>query len=108
NVQFELAASDQTGGMPVTAKGSSLELRRADRTVVLNGPATLQEGTRELTADSFSILLDQDNHARRAVAEGHPQIHVTEGGGKIAVSATGFEAVLTPEGGGIKVGAQGN
>jgi lipopolysaccharide export system protein LptA len=98
NVQFELAASDQTGGLPVTAKGSSLELRRADRTVVLNGPATLQEGARELTADRFSILLDQDNHARRAVAEGHPQIHVAEGGGKIAVSAARFEAVLNPAG----------
>jgi lipopolysaccharide export system protein LptA len=98
NVQFELAASDQTGGMPVTAKGSSLELRRADRTVVLNGPAALQEGARELTADSFSILLDQDNRARRAVAQGHPEIHVTEGAGKIAISAARFEAVLNPAG----------
>jgi lipopolysaccharide export system protein LptA len=98
NVQFELAASDQTGGLPVTAVGSSLVLRRADRTVVLEGPATVREGLRELTADRFSIELDQDNHARRAVAEGHPQIHTTEGGGKIAVNATRFEAILNPAG----------
>jgi lipopolysaccharide export system protein LptA len=98
NVQFELAASDQTGGMPVSATGSSLELRRADRTVVLKGPATLQEGARQLTADSFSIELDQDNHARRALAEGHPQIHATEGGAKIEVSAARFEAILNPAG----------
>ena len=75
DVEFELAASDQTGGMPVTATGSSLEIRRADRTVVLKGPATVQEGARELSADTFSVELDVDNHARRAVAEGHPQIH---------------------------------
>ena len=81
-VQFELAASDQTGGMPVTATGSSLEIRRSDRTVVLKGPATVQEGARELTADTFSIQLDEDNHARRAVAEGHPQIHTPRMAGK--------------------------
>jgi lipopolysaccharide export system protein LptA len=98
NVQFELAASEQTGGMPVSASGSSLELHRADRTVLLKGPAALQQGARQLTADSFSIELDQDNHARRAVAEGHPQIHATEGGAKIEVSAARFEAILNPAG----------
>ena len=107
-VQFELAATDQTGGMPVTATGSSLELRRADRTIVLKGPATVQEGARELTADSFSIELDADNHARRAVAEGHPQIRATEGGGKIDVSALRFEAVLNPAGWVEHVVADGN
>jgi lipopolysaccharide export system protein LptA len=98
NVQFELAASEQTGGMPVNATGSSLELHRADRTVVLKGPATLQQGARRLTADSFSIELDQDNHARRAVAAGHPQILATEGGAKIEVAAARFEAILNPAG----------
>ena len=98
DVQFELAASAQTGGMPVTATGSSLEIRRASRTVVLNGPAKVQEGARELTADSFSIELDEDNHARRAIADGHPQIVAAEGGGKFSVAAARFEAVLNPAG----------
>jgi LPS export ABC transporter protein LptC len=97
-VQFELAATDQTGGMPVTATGSSLEMRRADRTIVLKGAATLREGARELSADSFSIELDADNHARRAVAEGHPQIRTSEGTAKIAISAARFETVLNPAG----------
>ena len=97
-VQFELVASNQTGGMPVTATGSSLEIRRADRTVVLKGPATVEEGARQLTADTFSIQLDEDNHARRAVAEGHPQIHTSESDGKLAVFAARFEAILTPAG----------
>jgi lipopolysaccharide export system protein LptA len=108
SVQFELNASAQTGGMPVTATGSSLEIRRTDRIIVLKGPATLQEGARELTADTFSIQLDEDNHARRAVAEGHPQIHAAEGGAKIEVSATRFEAILTPGGWVDHVVADGN
>jgi lipopolysaccharide export system protein LptA len=107
-VQFELAASVQTGGMPVTATGSSLELRRGDRTLVLKGPATVQQGARELTADSFSIELDADNHARRAVAEGHPQIRASQGGGKISVSAARFEAILNPAGWVDHVVADGN
>jgi len=107
-VEFELNASDQTGGMPVTATGSSLEIRRADRTVVLKGPAMVKEGVRELSADTFSVELDADYHARRAVAEGHPQIRTAEGGGNISVAATRFEAVLNPAGWVEHVVADGN
>ena len=103
-----MAASEQTGGMPVTASGSSLEIRRADRTVVLKGPAIVREGARELSADSFSVELDADYHARRAVAEGHPQIRTAEGGGKISVSAAQLEAVLNPAGWVERVAADGN
>jgi lipopolysaccharide export system protein LptA len=107
-VEFELAASDQTGGMPVTATGSNLEIRRADRTVVLNGPATVKEGARELSADTFLVELDADYRARRAVAEGHPRIRSAEGGGKISVIADRFEAVLNPSGWVEHVVAHGN
>jgi len=107
-VEFNMAASEQTGGMPVTASGSSLEIRRADRTVVLKGPAIVREGARELSADSFSVELDADYQARRAVAEGHPQIRTVEGGGKISVSAAQLEAVLNPAGWVERVAADGN
>ncbi len=107
-VEFDLTASDQTGGLPVTATGSSLEIRRADHTVVLAGPAMVREGARELSADSFSVELDADYHARRMVATGHPQIHTTEGSGKIFVSATQFQAILNPEGWVEHVAADGN
>ncbi|MGA8766506.1 MAG: LPS export ABC transporter periplasmic protein LptC, partial [Candidatus Acidiferrales bacterium] len=43
-VEFNMAATEQTGGVPVTASGSSLEIRRNDRTIVLNGPAIVREG----------------------------------------------------------------
>src|SRR5208282_2295128 len=46
----------------------------------------------------ISIELDSDYHARRAVAEGHPQIRTAAGGAKANVSAERFEAVLNPAG----------
>ncbi len=108
DVEFDLNASDQTGGMPVIAAGSSLEIRRADHTVLLKGPATVKEGVRELSADTFTVELDADYHARRAVAEGHPQIRSTEGGANISVLAARFEAVLNPAGWVEHVVADGN
>jgi lipopolysaccharide export system protein LptA len=107
-VEFELNASEQTGGMPVTATGNSLEIRRADRTVVLEGSAVVTEGARELSADTFLVELDADYRARRAVAEGHPQILSNEGGGKTVVTAERFEAVLSPAGWVEHVVAHGN
>jgi LPS export ABC transporter protein LptC len=107
-VEFELAASDQTGGMPVTASGSNLEIRRADRTVVLKGPAVVREGTRELSADTFTVVLDSDFHAQRAIAEGHPQIRTAEGGGKISIAATQMEAILNPAGWVERIAADGD
>jgi lipopolysaccharide export system protein LptA len=97
-VEFDLAASERTGGLPVTARGSSLEVRTKDRTAVLEGPAIVRQGSRELSADRISAELDENNRARHAVAEGHPQIRATEADGKIRVTAARFEAWLNPAG----------
>jgi lipopolysaccharide export system protein LptA len=97
-IEFELAASAQTGGLPASASGSSLEIHRTEHTVVLKGPALVRQGGRELSADTISVELDAAYHVQRAVAEGHPQIRATEGGGKAVVSASRFEGVLNAEG----------
>jgi LPS export ABC transporter protein LptC len=97
-VEFDLAASERTGGLPVTATGSSIEVRTKDRTAVLEGPAIVRQGSRELSANKISVELDENNRARRAVAEGHPQVRATDVGGRIEVSAARFEAWLNPAG----------
>jgi LPS export ABC transporter protein LptC len=97
-VEFDLSASDRTGGMPVSATGSSLEIRRDQRTVLLAGPALVREGARELSADAILVELDANYRSRRAVAQGHPQLRAQEGGGKIAISATQFEGLLNAAG----------
>jgi len=97
-VEFDLNASDRSGGLPVSATGSSLEIRRDDRIVVLAGPVTVRQGLRELSADELSVQLDPNYHAQLVVAQGHAVIHETQGSAKSRVSAEKFEASLTPTG----------
>ena len=52
-IQFEMAASDRTGGIPVTATGSSLTVRRNDRVVVLDGPARCGKGSANFPRGNF-------------------------------------------------------
>ena len=98
DVAFDLAPSEKTGGLPVSATGSSLDVRQSEHNIVLGGPAIVREGSRELTADRIVVELDADYHAWRATAEGHPRIRAAESGGTIAVSAGRFEALLNPAG----------
>jgi lipopolysaccharide export system protein LptA/lipopolysaccharide export system protein LptC len=97
-VEFEATPSERTTGLPVSMKGSSLEIRRNDRTVVLAGPATVRQGDRELSADRISIDLDENFHARHVLAEGRPLVHGSSGGATFAVSAASFEGFLNPDG----------
>ena len=97
-IEFTMAPSERSGGLPLSIKGSGLEIRRNDRLVVLSGPVTIQEGERELEADKISIALDENFHARHAIAEGHPTIRLSQGNGALDVSAGVFEAFLSPEG----------
>ncbi len=98
SVELNLDPSDRTGGLPVDAKGSSLEIRRNDRMVTLQGPAVVKQGGRELTADSIAIELDPQFHARTITASGHPQINSSDAKTKMSATANEFQALLSPEG----------
>ena len=98
SIEFDLAPSAATDGMPITATGTSLEVRRSQRTVVLEGPALVRQGDRELSAGTISVQLDNKYHAERAIAEGSPRIRATEGGASEVVSADRFEASLNTSG----------
>jgi lipopolysaccharide export system protein LptA len=98
NVEFTIAPSDHTSGLPVQATGSSLEINRNNHIAVLAGPAVVREGDRELSAEKISIELDADFHARRAIAEGQPAIRSSEHGAQTAISAERFEAFLGASG----------
>jgi lipopolysaccharide export system protein LptA len=98
SVEFDLAASAATDNLPIIATGSSLEIRRSERTVVLDGPALVRQGDRELSAGAISVVLDDEYRAERAIAEGNPRIRATEGGASEVVSADRFEASLSAAG----------
>ena len=106
-VEFDLDAQERADGTPVNATGSSLEIRRNDRVVVLGGPATVRQGGRQVTANQISVFLDQNYRAQRAIAEGHPEIHEVDGKDKLNVSAEKFDTFLGPEGWAEKVVADG-
>jgi lipopolysaccharide export system protein LptA len=108
DVVFDMAPSEQTNGLPVTASGSSLEIRRRDRTVVLAGPAVVNEGSRKISADKITIELDTDYHARHLIAEGHPQVRSSGTRGEILITADRLEGFLSAEGSIDSVVADGN
>jgi lipopolysaccharide export system protein LptA len=107
-VELNLAPSERTGGLPVSVQGSSVEFRRSDRIMVLSGPANVKQGSRELSAQSISIELDPDWHARHAVAQGHPTLHAAVRGGGFTVSADQFEGFLSSAGWVERIVADGN
>ena len=85
-------------GIPVTATSRSLELRRNERLVVLNGPATVKQGARELSAEKISMELDSTFHAQHVIAEGNPVVKSDENGATMNVAANKFEGFLSPAG----------
>jgi lipopolysaccharide export system protein LptA len=108
NVQLDLAASDRSGGLPVTATGGSMEISRNERMVELNAPANVRQGDRAISADKISIELDADFRARRAIATGHPQVISNDPRGKSTSTATQFDLFLNPDGWIERIVAGGN
>ena len=98
NVEIDMVASEKTGGLPVTATGGSLEIRRNERIVLLNAPAMVRQGSRELAAGKISIQLDADFHAQHAVAEDHPSLRSKTADGEFAATGERFEGFLNPGG----------
>jgi lipopolysaccharide export system protein LptA len=107
-IQFQLAASEKTAGLPVSASGSSLEFHRDERTAVLNGPVTVQQGDRRLSAQQISVNFDSSNRAREVLVRGPTEIRADENGRPITVSAKQFEALLNPAGWIESISADGN
>jgi len=107
-IRFQLAASDKTGGVPVEASGSSLEIHRTDRTAVLEGPVNMQQGKRELTAAKVSVAFDAQNRVKQVQVDGNPQIQADENGSAISVSASQFQGQLNAAGWVERVIADGN
>jgi lipopolysaccharide export system protein LptA/lipopolysaccharide export system protein LptC len=107
-VELSFSVADRTGNQPVTASGSSMEISRTNRLMVLHGPAKAKQGERELSANQISIDMDEEFHARHAVAEGRPVVHSGERGGQFEISADRFETFLSPSGWVQRVVAEGN
>jgi LPS export ABC transporter protein LptC len=98
NVKLDLAASEKSGGLPVTATGGSMEISRNDRMVVLDAPANVRQGGREISADKISIELDAEFRARHAVAQGRPEVTSSDALRKSTATATQFDLFVDSDG----------
>ncbi len=102
DVEINLAPTEKTNGLPVTARGASMEIRRNERIVNLIGtaaaPAVVQQGSRQLTAGKISIELDANFHAQHVLAENQPAVRGTDAHGEFAASAARFEGFLNASG----------
>jgi lipopolysaccharide export system protein LptA/lipopolysaccharide export system protein LptC len=108
SVQLNMTASPSTGGLPESVTGSSLEIRRNERVLELDGPAVVRQGSRELSAEKISVQLDENYQARRAIAEGHSVVHAVDGAAKISVSADKFDSLLLANGWAERIIASGS
>jgi lipopolysaccharide export system protein LptA len=100
----------------VVLRGTSMEMGKQSRKVVLAGPATATTPTQELSAGQLTVLLDDENRAQTLVAEPGklnqtPQL-VAHGGkgptGEGKLSADLMTAQLAPAGWVRTVDAKGN
>jgi lipopolysaccharide export system protein LptA len=106
-VEIEMAGSEKTAGLPVTATGGSMEIRRNERIVDLGAPALVRQGARELSAGKISIELDKDFHAQHVVAEDHPAVHSKDANGEFEATGERFEGFLNAEGSVDRIVADG-
>ncbi|HTV59571.1 MAG TPA: LPS export ABC transporter periplasmic protein LptC [Verrucomicrobiae bacterium] len=108
DVELKMAPSERSGGLPITAQGSSLEIERNNLLVILNGPAKVTEGPRELTAATLTFELDAQYHVKHAMATGSPTIRSTENGAETMATAEEFEGYLSPAGWIERLSGSGN
>jgi lipopolysaccharide export system protein LptA len=103
-------------GTEVTLEGSSLELGKQTRNVVLNGPATATTGTQQLSAGELTMILDGHYRAESIVAAPGNQGETPEVTSRGGAGATGtatlhadlLKAELAPEGWIRAIEAEGN
>jgi LPS export ABC transporter protein LptC len=107
-VEVDFSPGSGRQGVPIHATGSSFEVRRDRRVMVLHGPTWVKQADRELTAEQISIELDPEFHAHHVVADGHPTVHAVQAGGQFAMTGDRIEGFLTPAGGVERVLISGN
>ena len=85
--------------MPLHVIASSLEYRRSQRVINLQGPVDAQQGQRRLTAGHVAVELDLMLQAHRIVASAKPRLESLERpGDNITIAADQFSVELSPQG----------
>ncbi len=102
----EKPASPQAGvppappapGKNLHVTGDHLAFHRDSRLVELHGNVHAQQVMQDFFADNLLLVLDEDFHARRLEASGHPQVHESGPQGTIALNADSFKSMMRQDG----------
>ena len=100
----------------VVLRGTSMEMGKQARKVVLAGPATATTATQQLSSGQMTVLLDEENRAQTLIAEpgslNQAPVVVSHGGkgptGEGTLRADLMTADLAPEGWVRTIEVQGN
>jgi lipopolysaccharide export system protein LptA len=93
-----VAAPAKQGASPMTIRGEGMIYRHADGIAHLYGPAEIQDGANTLTAQEVALTLDENYHARRAVASGQPELRESDPRRQVSTHADEFTAFFLPSG----------
>jgi LPS export ABC transporter protein LptC len=115
SVELTLAVSPPQRGLQeqiqqksLHLSGDSMSFRRETRTVQILGSVHGQQATREITAQSLLLDLDEAFHARHLVASGHPRMRDSDVQSPLSLDADEISAAMTPEGSVESILASGN
>jgi LPS export ABC transporter protein LptC len=87
--------------------GDHLAFHRDSRLAELHGNVHAQQPMQDFSAENLLLVLDEDFHARRLEASGHPQVHQEAPQGTIAMNADTFTATMRQDGSVDSVEASG-
>jgi len=78
--------------------GDRMLFHRDGRTLRILGTVHAQQTTRELTADSLILELDESFHARHLIASGHPRMRDSDVQSPMLLAADEISATMMPDG----------
>jgi lipopolysaccharide export system protein LptA len=107
SVEMKINQPNHPNAAPLLLRSSQMEYARSENILHLAGPVHAQQGNAELLAQSAAVTLDENLHARQAMASGSPQIHIRESGGTATLTASQFTATLNGQGWVERVLAEG-
>jgi len=90
--------NEEPQGKGVHLTGDSMFFRREGRTLRILGTVHAQQATRELTAQSLLLELDESFHARRLIASGQPRMHDSDIQSPMSLDADEISTTMTRDG----------
>ncbi|MDD5542637.1 MAG: LptA/OstA family protein [Acidobacteriia bacterium] len=94
----QVVINRQNGTPPIEITGSSMNYRKATRSITFSAPAELRRGNDRLKSQEMIVYMDENNHAHEAVARGNPVLNASTETMKYELTCDQMTANLDPTG----------